>query len=243
MSNGPQCPLKGKDSAHVWLVALNLAADRIAALRENLSPDEQSRCSRFVIPKVRDHFVAARGQLREILASYLSCAPTEIAFRYGQHGKPLLSHSPQPSLQFNLSHSGEYALVAVTMHEAIGIDIERLRSGRPLLKLAERFFSARESAELRSLPEQLQEDAFYACWTRKEAYLKAIGTGLATPLNAFDVTLLPGVLPALSANRLAPDEPGRWQLVDVAVPIGYRGAIAASRTSEIHPVRSWPHTR
>jgi len=240
MNNGPQCQLTGKDSAHVWLASLDLAADRIAALRENLSPDEQSRCSRFVIQKVRDRFIAARGQLREILASYLSWAPAEIAFRYGQHGKPLLNHSPQPSLQFNLSHSGEYALVAVTMHGAIGIDIEQLRSGRPLLKLAERFFSPRESAELRSLPEQLQEDAFYACWTRKEAYLKAIGTGLATPLNAFDVTLLPGVPPALAAHRLTPDETGHWQLVDIAVPSGYRGALAACRDTKTLTVRKWP---
>ncbi|MBI5657071.1 MAG: 4'-phosphopantetheinyl transferase superfamily protein [Geobacter sp.] len=240
MSNGPQCQLKGNDSAHVWLMSLDLAADRITALRENLSPDEQSRCSRFVIQKVRDRFIAARGQLREILASYLSCAPAEIAFRYGEHGKPLLNASPQPPLQFNLSHSGEHALVAVTMHAAIGIDIEQLRSGRPLLKLAERFFSARESAELRSLPEQLQEDAFYACWTRKEAYLKAIGTGLATPLNAFDVTLLPGMPPALAAQRLAPEETVRWQLVDIAVPGGYRGALAACREMKTLLVRRWP---
>lgn len=242
MSTDPQYHLMGTDSVHIWLVSLELADACIAALQENLSPDEQSRCSRLVIPKVRDRFIAARGQLREILASYLSCAPTEIAFSYGEHGKPLLSPSRQTPLQFNLSHSGEYALVAVTMHAAIGIDIELLRSGRPLLKLAERFFSARESAELRSLPEQLQEDAFYTCWTRKEAYLKAIGTGLATPLNAFDVTLLPGVPPALETHRLAPEETGRWQLVDIAVPSGYRGALAACRDAKTLLVRRWPLT-
>ena len=213
---------------HVWIVSLSQAAERLELLRRYLSPDEQFRVQRFILPQVRDRFIAARGQLREILADYLSSGPADPVFTYGPHGKPDLSGEGTIPLRFNLSHSGDLALVAVNLHHPIGVDIELMRPGRPLRRLADRFFSSREAVALAGLAEELRTEAFYACWTRKEAYLKAQGTGLATPLNAFDVTLRPDEPATLIAHRLNPAETSRWQLVDIQVPDGYRGAVVTA---------------
>jgi 4'-phosphopantetheinyl transferase len=211
---------------HVWIVDLSLDEERISSLFTQLSSDEQDRAARLLLPKGRQQFIAARGQLRQILASYLSTPPRELLFTYGAHGKPSLQPPHDTPVQFNLSHSGNLALLAVNLDRPIGVDIELAKPGRPFLKLSERFFSLIERNAIRRLdPDQIQ-DGFYACWTRKEAYLKAIGTGLATPLNAFDVTLAPGDPPALTGQRIDPKEPSRWHLFEVPVPPGYRAAVA-----------------
>lgn len=225
---------------HLWLIRLNLSQAQSSLLLGCLTADEHERANRLLLPRIREHFIAARGQLRQILAAYLSHAPTEISFSYGPHGKPELQNPKETPLCFNLSHSGEFGLLAINDSYPIGVDIERLHPGRPFLKLSERFFSLKERTELRELPEKDREWAFYACWTRKEAYLKAIGTGLATPLHSFDITLTPGELPALLAHRNDPSEPGRWHIAEVPVPAGYRGAVATQWQQAIIEVREWP---
>ncbi len=232
--------LPSPGEVHLWLIRLNLPPGRSVELLGCLTVDEHERADRLLLPRIRESFIAARGQLRQILAAYLSRAPSEIDFFYGPHGKPELLNPKETPLRFNLSHSGEFGLLAINDSYPIGVDIERLHPGRPYLKLSERFFSLRERTELRNLPEKDREWAFYACWTRKEAYLKAIGTGLITPLHSFDISLTPGEPPKLFAHRNDPFEPGRWHIAEVPVPAGYRGAVATQWQQAIIDVREWP---
>lgn len=227
------------EELHLWIIQLDAPPGVVEDLAQSLADDERERVGRLRIQKVRDHFIVARGVLRKILGGYISIPPDEIRFAYGPHGKPELNHRNFTDLCFNLSHSGEQGLLAVNRSCPIGVDIERMKGDRSFLKLAERFFSTREYDELSALPAELIMEGFYACWTRKEAYLKAIGTGLATPLNAFDVTLKPGDPPALTGQRLDPAEPDRWVLRDLEVPAGYRAAVATGWKSPVIIVRHY----
>ncbi len=148
-------------------------------------------------------------------------------FAYTTYGKPLLADETGASgLRFNLTHSHGLALLAVTRGREIGVDVERIRDNLEGEKLAERFFSPREVAALRSLPPELRREAFFHCWTRKEAYIKAVGKGLSLPLDQFDVTLHPGEPAALLATRHDSEEAQRWSMRSLAPGEGYVGALA-----------------
>jgi len=226
-------------NVHLWLIHLDTDPEYIKSLRNLLSDDELVRAERIKIPRARDRFITARGILREILGESLSMSPKGIQFYYGPHGKPELSTSGQPEIHFNLSHSSSLGILAINRNYPVGVDIEAVRLNRNFMKLAERFFSASEVKDLRSLPEELIMQGFYSCWTRKESYLKAIGTGLVTPLNAFDVTLKPNDRPALLAQRLDPSEADRWGIWDIAVPEGYLAALATCWKSPKLIFREW----
>jgi 4'-phosphopantetheinyl transferase len=233
----PMRPEPGE--VHLWLIDLDNGSDCIEIFRSYLSDDERKRAARIRIRKVQDHFVVARGFLRKILGESLSTPPENLDFVYGPHGKPELQNTGSVNIHFNLSHSSSLALLAINRQHPIGVDIEVARQGRPFMRLAERFFSVREIGDLHDLDEASILDGFYACWTRKEAYLKAIGTGLATPLNAFDVTLKPGDQPALVGQRLDPLETSRWEIREVQVPAGYRAAVATRWQSPRLIIRQW----
>ncbi|GAM09909.1 4'-phosphopantetheinyl transferase HetI [Geobacter sp. OR-1] len=224
---------------HLWLISLDVAADGIPALLGLLSVEERRRAERIRILKPRNHFIVARGLLRKILSSYLPISPEELDFDYGPHGKPELRNADSSGIHFNLSHSSNLALLAINRKYPIGVDIETARYGRSFMKLAERFFSCREIDDLHDLDEESVLAGFYACWTRKEAYLKAIGTGLATPLNAFDVTLKPEATPALVGQRLDPAETERWSIIEIKVPAGYRAAAATQWIAPRIVFRQW----
>jgi 4'-phosphopantetheinyl transferase len=199
------------DEVHVWRVALDIGDPWLSRLREILADDERQRADRFHFEKDRRHFTAARGVMRILLAGYLARRPEEVRFAYSNYGKPRLAD--ESNLRFNLTHSHGLALLAVTHGREIGVDVERLREmegdGEPL---AQRFFSPREAAVLRSLPPQLRREAFFHCWTRKEAYIKAQGKGLLLPLDQFDVSLHPDEPAALLATQHDPQEAQRWSL-------------------------------
>lgn len=228
-----------QEELNLWLIDMDEAANLVDSFYPLLSEDEKARSARLIIPVVRNRFILARGAMRVLIADAVSCTPEALQFVYGVHGKPALRNCPDSGVQFNISHSAGMALLAVNRHCPVGVDIERVRPDRPFLKLSERFFSGFESAELASLPESYVMDGFYSCWTRKEAYLKAIGTGLATPLNAFDVTLRPEDAPALYGQRIDPDETSRWRIFNVEVPPGYRAAVATGWKSPEIIIRKW----
>ena len=161
-----------------------------------LSPDERERADRFVFARDRDRFVAGRAFLRLLLAQYLGCEPRALRFRYGPNGKPALADE-RSDLHFNLAHSGALAVCALARGSELGVDLERLRPIRDAEGVVRSAFSPREVARLESLPETARLRAFYEGWTRKEAFLKALGHGLARPLDSFDVTLGPGEPPRL----------------------------------------------
>jgi 4'-phosphopantetheinyl transferase len=165
--------------------------------------------------------------LRDILSRYLGVPPSALVFRYSTYGKPALAAGFDAArVCFNISHSHEMALFAVTCEREIGVDIEHLGRDIHAEEIAEHFFSAHERASLRTLPAAAKHEAFFNCWTRKEAYIKAHGEGLSLPLDQFDVSLLPGEPAALLATRNDPWEARRWSLQALSPGSGYVAALA-----------------
>jgi 4'-phosphopantetheinyl transferase len=206
----------------VWRADLELGPPELYQLQKTLSPDELDRAARFHFPEDQQRFIAARGVLRYILARYLGRSPAELHFSYASFGKPsLASDCAADSLRFNLSHSGSMALYAVTRQREVGIDLERIEPKFAGDGIAEKFFSRNEVAKLRSLPANARLQAFFNCWTRKEAYVKARGAGLQIPLESFDVSLAPDEQGAF----LSEGESG-WSLQALALDPDYVGAVA-----------------
>lgn len=224
--------------AHRWAsiagVKLEIAADRVDVCRASLaalpdlqhvlSADELERAARFHFEKDRMHFIAARGWLRTVLAQYLETSPADLRFDYGAHGKPSLSEAT--GLRFNLSHSNDMALLAIARKRELGVDVEFIKESTAGPEIAERFFSAGEIAQLRSLPREQWRAAFFAGWTRKEAYIKATGAGLFGALDRFTVSLTP--TDSRVSLRVHDDEreTKRWTLCALHPGEGYTGALA-----------------
>ena len=213
------------DEVHVWLAKLDdYPADSLKLL---LAEDELSRAARFHFDKDRNHFIVARGLLRKVLAAYLGIGAGDLRFSYAEKGKPSLEESQQGSLNFNLAHSHGMAIYGFSRSREVGVDLEFIREDLADEKIAERFFSPREIDVLRKLPADLRKQAFFDCWTRKEAYIKARGEGLSMPLDEFDVSLRPGEAAALLRNHKEPGEITRWSMQSVTVPAGYVAALVA----------------
>ena len=212
---------------HVWLASLDQTAAYVEQLAETLTADERTRVARFYFERDRHDFIVARGLLRTILAHYLNTAPRDIRFHLGHAGKPSIQPAPQPpGIRFNLSHSGRLVLYAIARQWEVGVDIEYMSPLRDLESIAAHVFSRREQAVLHALPEEVKRQAFYACWTRKEAYIKANGDGLARGLDQFDVSLAPGEAAQLVNVEWDPGEASRWSLQDLPLIPGYAAALA-----------------
>lgn len=227
----PARPKLGDGEVHVWRAGLDVDPARLAALAAVLCADEADRARRFRFDRDRDRFIAGRAGLRIVLSRYLCASPAELRFHYGLHGKPALATDTEAvpageRLAFNLSHAGTYALIAVTPGRRIGVDLETIRPEVARGRIADRFFSPAEVACLRSLPEHEQPPAFFALWTLKEAYIKALGGGLSIPLAGFTVSLS---WHDASATFTAADDPeasARWSLRRLDPGPGYAGALA-----------------
>jgi 4'-phosphopantetheinyl transferase len=229
------------DEVHVWRAALDYNPSQIDSLFDTLSEDEQARAERFHFQIDRERFIAARGALREILGVYLKRAANSLSFCYGSHGKPALApDSGGNTIHFNMSHSHGVALYAATRGREIGIDLEFIRESLEVEQLAERFFSQREIAALRGLSVSLRRHAFFLCWTRKEAYIKARGEGLSLPLDRFDVSLIPGEPAALLRTQPHPEEALRWSLQELTVDPGYVSALAVEGRGWSLSCWQWP---
>ncbi|MFZ0480569.1 MAG: 4'-phosphopantetheinyl transferase superfamily protein [Terriglobales bacterium] len=192
-----------------------------------LAPDENIRAARFHFDDDRVRFTRCRTALRRLLGHYLDLAPANIRFTYTTNGKPEVAANQNPdNLRFNVSHSGNMALIAVGVADDLGVDIEKLRADVNTADLAERFFSVRERETLRGLPESLRLAAFFACWARKEAFLKAMGEGLGFPLADFSVSVHPGIEPRIEEIRGDERASREWSLIDVEAAEGFRSAVA-----------------
>lgn len=227
------------DEIHLWYAWLDQPAGRVQQLAQTLSPDEETRAARFHFERDRRRFIVARGLLRTILSRYLNTAPVHLQFHYGPHGKPSLDEwaaSLLGNLQFNLAHSGEIGLYALVWDYAIGVDVEHIRFIPDLDQIIERFFSRPERTTLRILPPEQRHETFFNGWTRKEAYLKALGDGLARPLDEFSVSLLPNEPARLLDVANDPLEAGRWFMHSLTPHAGYVGAVVA-RAVEGQPWR------
>jgi len=215
----------GREEVHVWRTSLARDDSEVERLWAALTPDERERARRFHFERDRRRFVVARGVLREILGRCLGLAPALIRFAYNEYGKPSLMEEAG-GLRFNASHSAEAALYACTLGREVGIDIELLRDDFASFEIAERFFSKTEVRSLGSLPAHLRTQGFFNCWTRKEAYIKALGEGLSHPLHSFSVSLAPGEPARLISTDTALLEADRWSLVDLKPFEGYAAALA-----------------
>jgi 4'-phosphopantetheinyl transferase len=224
---------------HIWSVNLDPPAERVEALGRCLSQDERDRANRFRFDRHRRQYVVGRGALRTLLAAYAGTRPELVRFTYGPRGKPFLEGGGD--LQFNLSNSDERALVGFVRGREIGVDIEYLKPMPDCEQISERFFSESERLVLRGVPKESKEEAFFNCWTRKEAYLKAVGEGLAAPLDSFDVTLAPGEPPRMLTLRGDADAAARWWLEHFRLSPEYIGALALERQdpAERWVVRTW----
>lgn len=216
------------DEVHIWRAPLDVPDVLLERLWPTLSEEEQQRAQRFHFDHDRIHFVAAHGVLRAILGAYLKRPPSQLRFATTPYGKPFLTDTAGAAsdLTFNLTHSHNLALIAVTVKRHVGIDVEFMRSefvGEPI---AERFFSRLEVAALRSLPPDSRIEGFFNCWTRKEAYIKARGEGLSMPLDQFAVSLAPGSPAALLQTATDPHELTRWRLETLAPAPGFAAAVA-----------------
>lgn len=209
----PPQPVLDADGVHVWRVDLDANASRCEALLPTLSADERARTDRCLQLHVRDRLVVARGALRAILAGYLGCAPGDVRFRYGAHGKPALDLGAQGEhVSFNLSHSRGMAVCAVSHRRELGIDVEYIARSVDFERVAQRFFSSSEVDALMALPPALRRQGFFRCWTGKEAYVKARGEGLARALAHFAVCLDPSAPARLLTVDWDAAEVQRWHL-------------------------------
>lgn len=213
---------------HIWKSSLNVDGQRFQFLKSLLSCDEQSRAERFYFVKDKNQFIVGRGVLRVLLGNYLDTDPQKVKFYYNEFGKPFLENQfSKNNLKFNLSHSKDMLVMAFAKNVDVGIDIEYVRSDIDVLRLARHFFSQREVSELLSISSYLMNDAFFNCWTRKEAFIKAKGQGLSIPLDKFDVSLSPGEPAKLIRLHDNPNEIAEWYLQELSnIGEGYISSIA-----------------
>jgi 4'-phosphopantetheinyl transferase len=218
------------DSIDVWTISLNDIGNRFHDHVQLLSDDERQRAARFRNTNDGRRFTLARGNLRSILSQYLGSPAKTIRLSYGAYGKPRLADTHELSLEFNLSHSGDYALCALTKNHSIGIDIEKIKKSDPdyYLRLATRFFSRKECEAISAAPEHDRTLFFFTCWTRKEAYLKRHGLGLRLPLSGFTVNVDPAQSARLIDTLWRPEDLMVTHLQDLPAPRGYQTALAVA---------------
>ena len=200
-------------TVEVRFISLDVDSDRYLAF---LSPDECHRAARFRFDVHRNRYIVCRGTLRELLGAKLGIDPAELRFEYGSHGKPRTANS---QITFNVSHSDVVAMIATAKDFEVGCDVEKVEPKFADDQIPERFFSPHEVAELRALPKAEQTAAFFRCWTRKEAFIKACGLGVSMGLDTFDVTLGEPAMLLRGADG--------WTLQAVAAPEGYMAAVVA----------------
>jgi len=209
---------------HVWLLRLELEENAINTLGSLLDSEEQERVARFEVSSARRQFVASRSFLRIVLGKYLGVDASQVKFRSASHGKPELAGNA--AIDFNLSHTEGLTAIAATRVGAVGIDVERIRDQADTLDLADRFFSKKEAEWIRSRTEQERITSFFACWTAKEAYVKARGGGLSIPLDGF------AIIPDRNQPKLQLEvfadaaEAKRWFLCRLELPEDFKGAVA-----------------
>jgi 4'-phosphopantetheinyl transferase len=223
----PAKPVLARNEVHLWRTTVEVPALDFTRIQRLLSSDERAKAAAFFFERDHHRFVVARGFLRAILSLYLNCTPTELHFKYTEYGKPsLASPHVNANLNFNLAHSGDLALYGITLQRAIGIDIEQIRHEFASEEIARHFFSVNEASRLLSIPAHDRPKAFFECWTRKEAFIKAKGIGLSLPLDQFDVSVSSNEPAMLLETRWDKNERSRWSLRAIDVGPDYAATVA-----------------
>ena len=214
------------DAVDIVTVRLDLEPETVSALAARLSDAERQRAGRFAFDRDRRRFIVARGRLRELLAPRLGVRPESVELVYGQRGKPALAQWFAGSgWRFNVSHSSEVAVYAFSRGREIGVDVEAVRALRDPDDIAACFFSRRENAAYRALDPRDRQTGFFNCWTRKEAFIKALGDGLCHPLDRFDVSLAPGEPARILRVEDTPGTECGWRLDSFSPAAGFVAAV------------------
>lgn len=220
------CFLINRGEIHLWIARLIATEDRFRALLDMCSPDEKQRADAFRFENLKESFIVGRGLLRSILGFYLGQRPEHIHFQYGTKGKPLLPSVPEQTLHFNLAHSEDLVIYAISRDCELGVDVECLREVSDPIGIAKHFFAKPEYLDLlRLLPVQRTE-GFFNCWTRKEAFLKTVGDGLSVPLSEFQVSLVPDQPAEFRKFNDDRYRFSQWSLLHLRPATGYIGALA-----------------
>lgn len=209
---------------HIWSFPTKASRYVVTAFEGVLVHEERDRARRFRFDHLYEAFVIAHGALRHLLGHYINCSPNEVALAYSVKGKPALA-APS-SVHFNMTHSGDLAVIALTLRREIGVDVEQIRPLSDIQQIADQCFCPEEASEVMSAPQTERERAFFRCWTRKEAYIKATGDGLSAPLSSFRVTVqrdVPTRFVHIQHNAI---EAEAWTLHDLQVPVDYAAALA-----------------
>lgn len=229
-------PLLREDEVHVWLACLGSAEHQPGAVHGWLSQDERARASRYHRESDRDRFVLARGILRDLLSRYTGTLPQLVRLAATENGKPLLSERSAGDLNFNLAHSEDLAVYAFARGRRLGVDIEAVRDIPELEQIGSEYFTSKERAWCGAHDTPGRTTAFFACWARKEAVVKAIGSGLVLPLQSFDTSIPEGEPGVWAEFRSGAGASGQWWVMNLAAPAGYTGALAIERGSGL-PLR------
>jgi 4'-phosphopantetheinyl transferase len=209
-------PAPGQSEIHVWRINLNPPAAEVARHQTALSTAERERAARFRFPQDQRRFAVRRAFLRRLLAACLGVSPQAVQLESGPHGKPFVAGQAEAGgLRFSCSHSADLALVALARGIELGVDVEQHRDLNDAGDLAGAFFSTREIRELAALPPALKLAGFFNCWTRKEAFVKATGLGLSSPLNRFSVSLTPDKPAAITDVADDPDAIEKWSILSL----------------------------
>lgn len=215
------------DEVHVWYADLERLKPRLPALLQVLSPKEREHAQRYRRTEDQAQYAIGHGLLRVILGRYLSVAAERLEFGRGPHGKPYLAWPVAASLRFNMAHSRACALYALARGRELGVDVEYVRPDFAYEEIVPQFFAPAEIAALQALPVEVRRHAFFICWTRKEAYIKAQGMGLYLPLDQFAIPFIAGQQPMLSLSADEAGEAARWSVRDLYPASGYAAALVA----------------
>ncbi|WP_299767290.1 4'-phosphopantetheinyl transferase superfamily protein [uncultured Dokdonia sp.] len=225
------------DQLHLWSVCKNMHEDRISTYWDILNATERERALKFRFQKDRSCFIIARGVLRMLLGNYLGIAPAHIEFQFGPNGKPYVIHSND--IKFNISHSGDTIILGFIKKHRIGVDVEYTKREVDVKKIAEHFFSEEEVRSLFALDQDYHTQAFYNCWTRKEAFIKAVGSGLAFPLDQFVVSLESTKEATLIDTKWDKEEKEKWMLHAIEPRKDYIGAVSVK--GNVAGITSWSY--
>lgn len=216
-----------RPGVHVWGATVAALLPQFPSFWDRLSEAERERAAAFRFDRHRDAYVVAHGVLHDVLSRYLEVDPAAIAFDLDASGRPSLAGGLGATLDFNLSHAGEALAVVVASGQSVGVDVEQVASGTDTSSLAERFFALEEIEQIRSAPAERAAAAFFDCWTKKEAIVKAIGRGLSIPLDSFAVEI------GARRQRVAVAGEGAFTIVDLDLSDGYAGAVAMELDAEL----------
>ncbi len=220
----------GKTNVDIWFLKIpSISSSGFVKLESVLSASEIVRSKKFHLSEARFNYICSKGILRLILAEYIKVRPSEIEFCFGVNGKPALFHAnDKPSLLFNLSHSKDMALFAITRIGEIGVDVERISIIEYQDKIVNRFFSIQEQIEWSNMAPQHKVSSFFSCWTRKEAFLKGLGSGLSLSLDQFSVSIVPDQPAKLLSVNWEATEMLNWLLADIPIGNNYSATLAVN---------------